>query len=195
MRIRCISLSLSHSITDERIAREWQAYGENIRKILKSATIDLKSKEHMLHETLDNWKVYHSSYGQLKSWLGEGEQILRRRSDDEKRVSQTRCSSLVFACSQEERERERASLERNYVNKSSLTACRNRMGYSVNCRTRETRHRSEFEGSFLAFAASYHLRTLTRRSASVGSFRSRRSSRRSMTGLRSMRTWVQRCKR
>ncbi|CAF1553927.1 unnamed protein product, partial [Adineta steineri] len=67
---------------DERIAKEFHAYCENIRKILKSAVVDLKTKEHILQETLDNWKIYQNSYDQLKKWLTEGEQILQRSLEE-----------------------------------------------------------------------------------------------------------------
>jgi hypothetical protein len=40
----------------------------------------------MLQETIDNWKIYESSYDQLDRWLAEGEQVLRR-SPEEKLVS------------------------------------------------------------------------------------------------------------
>jgi hypothetical protein len=40
----------------------------------------------MLQETLDNWKIYESSYDQLDRWLNECEQVLRR-SSEEKLVS------------------------------------------------------------------------------------------------------------
>jgi hypothetical protein len=40
----------------------------------------------MLQETMDNWKTYHSTYDPLEKWLAEGEQILRR-SSEEKLVS------------------------------------------------------------------------------------------------------------
>ncbi|CAF4459410.1 unnamed protein product, partial [Rotaria magnacalcarata] len=62
------------------------AYCECVRKTLKSAALDLKTKEHMLQETLDNWKVYLSSYDQLERWLNEGDQVLQR-SSQEKLVS------------------------------------------------------------------------------------------------------------
>ncbi|CAF3804026.1 unnamed protein product [Adineta steineri] len=67
---------------DERVAKEFHAYCENIRKILKSAVVDLKTKEHILQETLDNWKIYQNSYDQLKKWLTEGEQILQRSLEE-----------------------------------------------------------------------------------------------------------------
>ncbi|CAF1663438.1 unnamed protein product, partial [Adineta ricciae] len=67
---------------DDRTAKEFHAYSDNIRKTLKSAVVDLKTKEHLLQETLDNWKVYQNSYEQLKVWLNEGEQILQRSSDE-----------------------------------------------------------------------------------------------------------------
>lgn len=41
----------------------------------------------MLQETLENWKIYDSSYDPLDGWLSEGEQILRRSSNEEKLVS------------------------------------------------------------------------------------------------------------
>lgn len=41
----------------------------------------------MLQETLENWKIYDSSYDPLDKWLSEGEQILRRSSSEEKLVS------------------------------------------------------------------------------------------------------------
>ena len=79
--------------TDDRTAKEFHAYSDNIRKTLKSAVVDLKTKEHLLQETLDNWKVYQNSYEQLKVWLNEGEQILQR-SLDEKLVSGDRLFEL-----------------------------------------------------------------------------------------------------
>ncbi len=71
---------------DDRTAKEFQAYCEDVRKTLKSATVDFKTSEHLLQETLNNWKIYHNSYDQLDKWLAEGEQILRR-STEEKLVS------------------------------------------------------------------------------------------------------------
>ena len=40
----------------------------------------------MLQETINDWKVYHSSYELLEKWLNEGEHALRR-SAEEKLVS------------------------------------------------------------------------------------------------------------
>lgn len=40
----------------------------------------------MLQETLNNWKIYNTTYDQLERWLAEGEQVLRR-SSEEKLVS------------------------------------------------------------------------------------------------------------
>ncbi len=71
---------------DDRTSKEFHAYCENIRKTLKSSVVDLTTKEHILQETLDNWKIYHNCFDQLKKWLTEGEQILRG-SSEEKRVS------------------------------------------------------------------------------------------------------------
>jgi len=36
----------------------------------------------MLQETLENWKTYESTYDQLDKWLAEGEQVLRRSSEE-----------------------------------------------------------------------------------------------------------------
>lgn len=53
---------------------------------MKSFNIDLKTKEHILQETINNWKIYHSSYDSLEKWLNEGEHVLRL-SSEEKLVS------------------------------------------------------------------------------------------------------------
>ncbi|CAF5217048.1 unnamed protein product [Rotaria magnacalcarata] len=71
---------------DDQTSKGFNAYCECVRKTLKSAALDLKTKEHMLQETLDNWKVYLSSYDQLERWLNEGDQVLQR-SSQEKLVS------------------------------------------------------------------------------------------------------------
>jgi len=60
----------------------------------------------MLQETLDNWKIYESSYDQLDRWLNECEQVLRR-SSEEKLVSYI----LLFFS------KEYFILEINYINK------------------------------------------------------------------------------
>ncbi|CAF1393388.1 unnamed protein product [Rotaria sordida] len=71
---------------DDHISREFNAYCENIRKTMKNFNIDLKTKENMLQETINNWKIYHNLYDSLEKWLNEGEHVLRR-SSDEKLVS------------------------------------------------------------------------------------------------------------
>ncbi|CAM4782634.1 unnamed protein product, partial [Rotaria magnacalcarata] len=67
---------------DDQTSKGFNAYCECVRKTLKSAALDLKTKEHMLQETLDNWKVYLSSYDQLERWLNEGDQVLQRSSQE-----------------------------------------------------------------------------------------------------------------
>ena len=57
-----------------------------LRRTVKAMASDLKSKEQMLQETINDWKVYHSSYELLEKWLNEGEHVLRR-SAEEKLVS------------------------------------------------------------------------------------------------------------
>ncbi len=71
---------------DDNISKEFIAYCENIRRTIKSVTIDLKSKEHMLQETISNWQIYHNLYDSLEKWLNDGEHVLRR-SAEEKLVS------------------------------------------------------------------------------------------------------------
>jgi len=53
---------------------------------LKSSEFELPAHEHLLQETLENWKIYENTYDQLDQWLAEGEQIFRR-SNEEKLVS------------------------------------------------------------------------------------------------------------
>lgn len=48
--------------------------------------MDFKTQERLLEETLENWKIYETSYDPLDRWLAEGEQM-QRRSGDEKQVS------------------------------------------------------------------------------------------------------------
>jgi hypothetical protein len=76
---------------DDRTSKEFNAYCDEVRKTLKSAAIDFDSQQHMLQETMNNWKIYESSYDPLDKWLAEGEQILRR-SPEEKLVSQRKSS-------------------------------------------------------------------------------------------------------
>lgn len=67
---------------DDNTSRDFIAYCENIRRTIKSLAIDLKSKEHILQETINNWKIYHTHYDSLESWLNEGEHVLRRSSEE-----------------------------------------------------------------------------------------------------------------
>jgi hypothetical protein len=71
---------------DEEKSREFQAYCEKIRKMAKSASIDLQAKKHMLEETISNWTIFHELYDSLENWLNEGEAVLGRTSE-EKMVS------------------------------------------------------------------------------------------------------------
>ena len=50
-------------------------------------SIELKSKEHLLQDTVHHWKIYHHSYEAVERWLEEGENVLRR-SSDEKEVNE-----------------------------------------------------------------------------------------------------------
>lgn len=67
---------------DDNTSRDFTTYCENIRRTIKSITIDLKSKEHLLQETIANWKIYHTHYDSLENWLNEGEHVLRRSSEE-----------------------------------------------------------------------------------------------------------------
>ncbi|CAF3725966.1 unnamed protein product [Adineta steineri] len=67
---------------DEEKSKEYNKYCDDIRKTIKSGTIDLKSKEHLLQETINNWKIFHSSYDSLEKWLNDGEAILGGTSDE-----------------------------------------------------------------------------------------------------------------
>ena len=82
-------------VKDDNISREFTAYCENIRKTVKSAALDLQTKEHMLQETMNNWRIYHNLYDSLEKWLNEGEQVLRR-SSEEKLVSMKIHLSLKY---------------------------------------------------------------------------------------------------
>lgn len=75
-------LSFAFFITDDNTSRDFTAYCENIRRTIKSITIDLKSKEHLLQETIANWKIYHTHCDSLENWLNEGEHVLRRSSEE-----------------------------------------------------------------------------------------------------------------
>jgi hypothetical protein len=86
------------SDADDKTAKEFLAYCENVRKILKSASTNLKSVDHLLQETLENWKTYHSLFDQLEKWLAEGEQILLR-SAEEKLVTFRSLSKDPFSLS------------------------------------------------------------------------------------------------
>ncbi|CAF4079785.1 unnamed protein product, partial [Rotaria sp. Silwood2] len=67
---------------DDQTSKGFNAYCEYVRKTLKSAALDLNTKEHMLQETIDNWKIYLSSYDQFERWLTEGDQVLLRSSEE-----------------------------------------------------------------------------------------------------------------
>ncbi|CAF3955463.1 unnamed protein product, partial [Rotaria sordida] len=67
---------------DDQTSKGFNAYCEYVRKTLKSSALDLKTKEHMLQETMDNWKIYLNSYDQLEKWLTEGDQVLLRSSKE-----------------------------------------------------------------------------------------------------------------
>jgi len=69
-------------LLDDNVSRNFTTYCDNIRKTIKSLTIDLRSKEHMLQETIENWRIYHNLYETFEKWLIDGEQILRRSSDE-----------------------------------------------------------------------------------------------------------------
>ncbi|CAF3109668.1 unnamed protein product, partial [Rotaria sp. Silwood2] len=49
---------------------------------MKNFNIDLKTKENMLQETINNWKIYYNLYDSLEKWLNEGEHVLRRSSEE-----------------------------------------------------------------------------------------------------------------
>ena len=36
----------------------------------------------MLQETINNWKIFHSSYDPLEKWLNEGADVLQRTSEE-----------------------------------------------------------------------------------------------------------------
>ncbi|CAF4691008.1 unnamed protein product, partial [Rotaria sp. Silwood2] len=67
---------------NDHISKEFNAYCENIRKTMKNFNIDLKTKENMLQETINNWKIYYNLYDSLEKWLNEGEHVLRRSSEE-----------------------------------------------------------------------------------------------------------------
>lgn len=67
---------------DDRMSKEFQAYCENIRRSVKSMSMDLKAKERLLQETIQQWRIYSNSYDSLLHWLQEGEYILRRSSEE-----------------------------------------------------------------------------------------------------------------
>ena len=64
------------------MSKEFQAYCENIRRAVKSMAMDLKAKERLLQETIQQWRIYSTSYDSLVQWLQEGEYILRRSSEE-----------------------------------------------------------------------------------------------------------------
>jgi inhibitor of KinA sporulation pathway (predicted exonuclease) len=67
---------------DDRIVAEFQSFCDYARKLLPSLTIDLKSLELLLQETMKNWNIYHDLSKQLEKWLNESEQVLRRSAED-----------------------------------------------------------------------------------------------------------------
>ncbi|CAF1247326.1 unnamed protein product, partial [Didymodactylos carnosus] len=62
--------------------KEFITFTEQVRKRMKSAVTDLTSKETLLEETMENWNTYYSCIEPFEKWLNEGEQVLRRSSEE-----------------------------------------------------------------------------------------------------------------
>jgi hypothetical protein len=53
---------------------------------VKNMSMDLKSKERLLQETMQQWRIYSSSYDPLIQWLQEGEYICHHGLDEARQL-------------------------------------------------------------------------------------------------------------
>ena len=77
------SQSFFLSSLDDHVGKEFLAYCEQVRKLLKSISTDLKSKEHLISETLNNWNIYENLFDQLEKWFNDGRRVLLRSADEQ----------------------------------------------------------------------------------------------------------------